>query len=40
LADASLNLGAAYGTGDLLAAVRAALGSQYSESTFRSTASR
>jgi len=40
LADASLNLGAAFGTGDLLAAVRTALGSQYSESTFRSTASR
>jgi hypothetical protein len=40
LADASLNLGAAFGTGDLLAAVRTALGSQYAESTLRSTASR
>jgi len=40
LADASQNLGAAFGSGELLTALRAALGSQYLESTFRSTASR
>lgn len=40
LALASQNLGAAFGSGELLAAVRAALGPQYAATTLRSTASK